>query len=155
METQFGFIRKGIFALLSLSLILFGACQEDALPQSELNCHVEAVEGSEGDVVGKWKMVKRETIRLVSGEIEVRDYSCDNIIYYFRADGVLEINNNVGGWRYETGIYSYELIPSAENEDQINLHIGDFKWPFKIGKSEMTLNMSHVDGPIFLFLRIE
>ncbi|MCH7414893.1 hypothetical protein MM213_15440 [Belliella sp. R4-6] len=148
-------VRAWGVGLLFLVLMMIASCQEDGLPEGELKCPVEAVEGQEDDVVGKWKLVERRTISLFSGEIEVKDYSCDNVLYCFKPDGVLQINDNVGGWGYETGVYNYELIPPAENEDHIKLRIGDLKWPFKIGESEMTLNMAHVDGPISLFLRIE
>lgn len=158
METQFGIIRKGIFALMFLSLILIGACQEDALPQGELKCPLEAVDGQEDDVVGKWKMVWRREINFSTG-IDTTDYSCNNIIYHFKPDGILEVISDVEEAGHSKGEYNYELIWDPYNSGATTfrgIKIGDFeRWACSIKTTNMTSDTSPLDGPTLHFVRIE
>lgn len=147
--------KRYLFLLIISSLIFLGACQEDERPEIELNCHVEGIIGSEDDVVGKWKLVKEKKISIVHPEIEVRDYSCDNIYYHFKQEGKLEIQNNVEGGFYESGTYDYEFIPPADNETQFILELENYQWRVAIEGRIMTFNMALVDEPLKYFIRME
>lgn len=141
--------------LLITSLILLGACQEDESPVVELNCHVEGILGPDDDVAGKWKLVKESIISIVHQEIEVRDYSCENIYYHFKQDGKLEIQNDGEGGFYESGNYDYEFILPSENESHFILELENFQWRVEIVGKVMTFKMANLDEPIKYFIRME
>lgn len=147
--------KRYLFLLIISSLIFLGACQEDERPEIELNCLVEGLLGPEDDVVGKWKLVKERKISIVHPEIEVRDYSCDNIYYHFKQEGKLEIQNNVEGGLYGSGTYDYEFIPPADSETQFILELENYQWRVAIEGRIMTFNMALVDEPVKYFIRME
>lgn len=155
MVAQFGFIRKGIFALMFLSMILFGACQEDALPQGELICPVEAVDGPEDSVVGKWKMIWERP----GFSLDTIDYSCNSIIYHFKPDGILEVLSDVEEAGHSDGEYNYKLIWDPYNSGANTLRgikIGEHsRWAILIGTTKMTMDITPLDGPMRQFIRIE
>ncbi|MCE7054021.1 hypothetical protein LZF95_04970 [Algoriphagus sp. AGSA1] len=140
-----------------LSILPLAGCTESESPDEVLGCQVETVAGPEDDVTGKWKLIRQNTFRLYNGDIEVKDYSCDNIVYHFNPNGVVKIDNDVeGGGRHVTGEYVFELIRHAfDGKDYYVLKIGTLNWPCRIKESHMTLNMAHVDGPTLYFSRIE
>jgi len=144
------------FGLVFFGITLMASCQEVEIPEGKLRCQVEAVAGEEDDVVGKWKLVQERRFKMINGEIQLIDYSCNNIIYRFNLTGILEITNDVGRDGHVPGEYVFELISPSLGE--INYHIlkiGTLSWPCMIEKRNMTLNLAHVDGPTLYFVRIE
>lgn len=138
-----------------LSILLLAGCTESENPDDVLSCQVETVAGPEDDVIGKWKMIRQKTFKLYNGDIEVKDYSCDNIVYHFNPNGVVKINNDAEGEEHVTGEYIFELIPPVfDGKDYYILKIGTLNWHCRIKESYMTLNMAHVDGPTLYFARI-
>lgn len=155
METSVNFRTKWMYIIgMVLFLPLLGGCQESEDPYGELRCQVVAVDGLEDDVVGKWKMVRRETVFF---NPETTDHSCDNVIYHFRKDGILEVSSNIGGVEHTSGNgeYAFELIPSNQHENKFVLKIGHLNWSCDIEGNKMVLSRVSTDGPILNFLRIE
>ncbi len=149
-------MEKAVFYILLLSFWAGSGCTGDeGEPELGRACPVEAVEGPEDEIVGKWKMVWE----LGSFLVDSVDHSCDNIIYHFRPDGVLEIdrglNEDVDFQREE----NYELIISFDDETETTvtvLTIGDFRrWACTINRTKMELSRAPLDGPIRHFIRIE
>src|SRR5690625_7925740 len=98
--------------LLITILVLTGGCEKKEINENELQCPVTIQEGSDDDIMGKWKLIKADITRLAE-EIRTEDYSCDDIIYYFREDGSLLISGVEDGMPVQqNGEYSYELIDS-------------------------------------------
>jgi len=147
------------FGLVLISIFMNVGCQEVDTPEGELRCQVEAVAGEEDVVVGKWKMIKKTEFNFTTGS-HTTDHSCDNIIYYFREDGHVKVESDVEGIPYNTGdnVFPYELKFSLIHEtmeDYTTLRIGNIRWPCKIEKRNMTLNLAYVDGPTLNFVRIQ
>ncbi|SIS50540.1 hypothetical protein [Belliella pelovolcani] len=146
-------VRAWGVGLLFLVLIMMASCQEDAAPDDELRCQVEAIDGSEDEVVGKWKLIKAE---ILFGNPRNEDYSCDNIIYHYRNDGILRITNNTSDISHGSGEYPYEFIPASLSENGYPiLKRANSIWPCHIEKNNMTIYLMALDGPILHFLRTE
>lgn len=149
-------IRMVVYGSLVLCFCAFVGCaEEDAEPELGRACPVDAVEGSEDGIVGKWKMVWMRR----GFSIDTVDFSCDNVIYHFRPDGILEVSSDVEGIGYVAGDYNYELIWDPYNSGATTFRgvkIDDFlRWACYIETTTMTLDITPLDGPMKHFIRIE
>ncbi|KEO75450.1 hypothetical protein [Anditalea andensis] len=143
-----------IFVLIVMNLT--GSCQEVDTIEEDLKCRIESVNGPDDDVIGKWKLVKEERFRMIDGEIRINDYSCNNIIYEFKEDGLLEVTNDTGDENHASGEYSYEFTSASSNENGYPiLKKGNLSWPCNIENSSLTLNLASLDGPTLFFIRIK
>ncbi|AFL84111.1 hypothetical protein Belba_1502 [Belliella baltica DSM 15883] len=148
-------VRAWGVGLLFLVLMMIASCQEDAAPDDELRCQVEAIDGSEDDVVGKWKYVLRKNFRMIDGTMEITDLSCEEITLHFKSEGMVEVNNQSQIWFFESGDkLPFELLP-ADTGTGFSLKIGSSTRPASISKSKMIWNSMPLDGGISEFIRIE
>jgi hypothetical protein len=130
-----------------------GCTGDEGEPERGRACPVEAVEGPEDEIVGKWKMVWE----IGSFLVDSVDHSCDNIIYHFRPDGILEVSSDVEGAGYSVGEYDYELISDPYNMGATTgVEISNFlRWACFIEPTNMILDIRPLDGPVKHFSRIE
>ncbi len=155
MKTLVIFRPKWIYMVgMVLFLPLLGGCQERENPDGELRCHVDAVIGPEDDVVGKWKLVWERGAFLNRDTV---DYSCNNVIFQFRPDGILEVSGDVEEDGPPVGDYNYELTlsPLYEHMGGYTLKIANTSWVCYIETKSMTLDIRPLDGPVRYFIRIE
>lgn len=126
--------------------------------EDNLQCPVTAKEGADDDIIGKWKLVKAETIKLAYG-ISIEDYSCNNIIYHFQEDDSLVISGISEGMPgHENGEYSFEFNDAKLYEgieEEYTVKIEDMSIACSIQDNHMVLNNSFLDGDILYFVRIE
>lgn len=135
-----------------------GGCEKKEINENELKCPVTIQEGSDDDVMGKWKLVKTDITRLAE-EIRTEDYSCDDIIYHFREDSSLLISGVEDGIPVrQNGEYPFELIDSVLYEHMNydhTLKIGSQKIACGIEDNAMILDASPLDGDTLYFVRVE
>ena len=142
-----------------ISVLAFsGGCEKKEINENDLQCPVTAKEGSDDDIIDKWKLVKVNIIKLAE-EIRMEDYSCDDIIYHFREDRSLLISGVEDGMPVrQNGEYPFELIDSVlyENMDyDYTLKIGSQKIACDIEDNAMILDASPLDGNTLYFVRAE
>lgn len=147
-------MKKTLIFFLSL-LTASGCTGDEGEPELGKACPVDAVEGQENEIVGKWKMVWQRP----GFSNDYTDYSCNNTMYHFKPDGILEVSNDVEGVGYSTGDYSYEFVSDPYNSgvaDVRGLKIsGSLPWGYQIEATTMMLDLSFLDGPLKYFIRIE
>jgi len=142
--------------LLAISiLILLISCKENTTHiDMDLKCPTVAREGSNTQLVGKWKLVQGKT---VFNFPRTFDYSCNEVIYDFRLNGILivsaDIKESIGA---SPGEHTYEFIrkPVFEGGKDFTLKINDGTSSCKISNGLMTLDDSPLDGPILYFARM-
>lgn len=144
--------------LLITILVLTGGCEKKEINENELKCPVTAKEGSDDDIIGKWKLVKVNIIKLAE-EIRTEDYSCDDIIYHFREDRSLLISGVEDGMPVrQNGEYPFELMDSVLYEHMNydhTLKIDSLKTACGIEDNAMILDASPLDGNTLYFVRVE
>lgn len=130
-------------------LPLCGGCQKDDVASSDLNCSFESVNGPEDDIAGKWKLIKVELFSSISDALEVRDYSCNDIVYWFYPDGTLIISSDIEEYTgHSTGKYFYEtsIRPDSNDDFQNDLLIIDNRsYSMFISTSEATIELNPID----------
>lgn len=141
---------------LIMVLPFFSACKKDDHLDEALRCPVEAVNGANDNITGKWKLVKAKA---VFRDPRTEDYSCNDIVYDFRADGMLVISgttkNPIG---YDEGQYAYEFSIGKlyqEAEEDYTLKIGNTSLACNIEENQLVINESPLDGPILHLVRVE
>lgn len=109
-------------------------------------------------IVGNWKLTKAKFYRLDGANASdgIIDYTNDNIIYNFKANGTLIISGgkNVG---YENGEYLYffgdDFLGANTDPKILLVKINDAKWTYNLTNGIMTLGKSYVDGSDLIFER--
>src|SRR5690606_11860501 len=104
--------------ILCLTLLpLLGACRKEGLNEDDsLRCPVTSKEGPEDSVIGKWKLVK-----VLSFDGKFQDYSCDNVFYYFKEEGILTISGVKEGMISRgNGEYAFEVTVVASALQIVN-----------------------------------
>lgn len=99
-------------------------------------------------MIGKWKLVK-----VLSFDGKFQDYSCDNVFYYFKEEGILTISGVKEGMISRgNGEYAFEVTVVASA-----LQIVNSNYYCRIQKNEMILSLAYGlnDGPTLYFIRIE
>lgn len=139
--------------LLIVLPLLISACQKDERKEEIVKCTIVAKEGSNDNVIGKWKLVTGETTFFNPRK---EDYSCQDIIYDFREDGTLVISgNNEQLIGYEGGEYTFEFSKIELYEGlNYSLTIENGSIGCSIEKNHMILDNSPLDGPILHLVRI-
>ena len=80
------------------------ACQVLA---TSIACQVVPVAGANDDITGKWKLVKGRTLFY---EPRTEDFSCNDIVYHFQADGKLTISRDIEDLMgFSAGQHTYEF----------------------------------------------
>lgn len=138
-----------LFIGLLFCLPLFGGCQKGDVASPELRCPVESVMGPEDDITGKWKLVKVEVFSSISKALEVRDYSCKDIIYQLYTDDRLIISSNIEDYiGHDTGEYVYEIIVTPNNDDDVRsdlMKIDNKSYSMFMSAREMTIELNPID----------
>lgn len=135
---------RWLLPLFLLSLLLFGFSCNDNDSEctvneeiADLNCPVPPICGKEGDIVGKWKLVKAKTARIIE-PAEIIDYSCEDIIYEFRADKKLVMSSSVDG--ILEGEHEYWFLPPPYDAlISNNGYVDDIPFNFNVSKSIMKM----------------
>lgn len=116
---------------------------------SMISCNRDDENTNDNSIVGEWKLVKgkQNFVNILT------DYSSKNIVYNFQTNNVLKISGgeNLG---YDNGDYTYSFIhqDASDNEMKTNLvEIQNLRWVFSASGSQMTLDLSHLDGPTLVF----
>lgn len=134
-------MRKYILLLLSLSLFLH-CSKDDAVPASP-------------QILGEWKLVSARIANLIT--VQTVDYSDQNIIYDFRANGVLWVSQDNMGYAQGTYEYVFEEdylsgSPSpGENKGWLVKVNNIRKWIYQRVDGKMLLRTSYIDGPDLTF----
>lgn len=142
--------------MLCFCLMLHAGCETNGLSNHNLECKVNAVDGAQDNVIGKWRLVKLEEVFY---NPKVTDYSCYIIIYHFNEEGKLLVSSNIEeNIIYEPGEYDYSFNIGTlyeGGEENYTLKISSINWACGIQESNMALNNAPVDGPKLYFVRIE
>ena len=116
------------------------SCSDTKDPVSELKyecpCEKNQLTGAE-NLIGRWKLEKSLFLYPVA---VVTDYSLQNTIYDFRANGILIITNEGDPDSVER---SYQL-----SEDGRVLPITQTKSSCRFADTHLEINNSYVDGPV-------
>lgn len=170
-EIPFEMKKTGLFGLVLVAFICLHCSEaEDPgmdcwLPSNSLacevlttilDCPVVPVAGADDDITGKWKLVMGRTVFY---EPHAEDYSCNDIVYHFQADGRLTVSANIeDAMGVSSGQYEYELKrqPLFENFNRdYTLTIGNEKDACSIFEGSMILDNSPLDGPVLHLIRIQ
>lgn len=149
-------MRTLILCLLIGGLFNF-SCEKNGLNEYGLKCDIEPINGSDKDIIGKWRKVKSE-YTFTPTKTDPIDYSCDNIIYHFKSDSEVEITSDISTEGRVPGSYSYRIItepPWVWMTEHRTLKIGDSSWAYSIKDNWMILSQAPVDGMIDHFIRVE
>jgi hypothetical protein len=144
-------------AIFLLVLTLTACKKDDNNMEESLRCPVAAVDGVDDSVLGKWRLVKA---RIVFRDPRTEDYSCEGILYDFRADGTLTVSggSSVDAPGYEEGQYTYTFTAGKlfeHLEEAYTLSINDSKFASGINDNRLVLNASPLDGPILYLVRVQ
>lgn len=133
--------------ILPLCTVLLGAgCQK-----KDEKCTINAINGPEDNIIGKWKLVKGEEVFYNPRTV---DYSCNNVIYQFKTDGVLIITSDIVDIiGFGTGKYSYEFILTDKGSH--TLKVDNSQGGCSILGSDLTINYAYLDGPILYLIRVQ
>ncbi|MFC4872722.1 hypothetical protein [Negadavirga shengliensis] len=149
---------KYIFAaLLAFMICCCTACSEAEEPHME--CEVEPVAGDDNDVTGTWKLVIGEHV-FDPAAPRMEDYSCDNIIYHFRDDGLLSISSDVEDHLGAFGDgQPYELVEDTiYATDGFLLKLGSgsstINYLCSILEGVMELDDRPLEGPLLTLVRV-
>ena len=116
------------------------SCSDTKDPVSELKyecpCEKNQLKGAE-NLIGRWKLEKSLFLYPVA---VVTDYSLQNTIYDFRANGILIITNEGDPDSVER---SYQL-----SEDGTVLIINQSRNSCRFSDTHLEINNSYVDGPV-------
>lgn len=147
--------------VLILFLFLVGffsfSCERNDLNKYGLKCDVKPVNGSNEDITGKWRKIKSE-YTFTPTKMDPIDYSCDNVIYHFKSDGVVEITSDIFIEGPDPGSYAYEITTESPWEGMTeygSLKIRGSSWACSIKDNWMKLSQAPTDGMIDHFIRVE
>lgn len=129
---------------LLLSLIFFSCQKEEIIGENQLTCPVKAVSGSQNKITGSWQLVRIKFP--MTGEIN--DISCNNVIFHFKKNNSLDIENDTLGYSSITNNYDF-------NKNKKIIKLGNVEYRCTITKFEMILDSSPLDGEIMYFARIK
>lgn len=138
------------FQLYSLVLLGFLCSHCSEAEDPDMACPIVAVIGADDDIVGKWKLVKGQTVFY---EPRTEDYSCSDIVYHFQQDGILTISSVKEDYSPDPSAYEFDQISLYAHE--FTLKIGNRKYGCSISEGRMILDGSPLDGPIRYFVRIQ
>ncbi|MFD1602436.1 hypothetical protein ACFSJW_21590 [Flavobacterium artemisiae] len=121
------------------SIVLFTSCSSDD-------------DDKQNPVVGKWKMVKIETLVHITNTKSSEDVSNQNITYTFDRRSNLTINKNgqIESYKYQYKIdYLGGGMPGEPKTSFVI--VNDAKWTYQIVDGKMVLGSSYVDGSDYFF----
>ena len=137
---------KKILKLIAFSAILL------SLVGGFFSCKEDIDIDPQKAIIGKWKLVKL-TVPMMGVSYNYSNY---NIVYDFKANGVLTVSGKIdqidwyGG--YEVGEYPYSV---GNFEYGHNLKIGNYEfWWVRISSKTLVMDDSPVDGPICYLVKI-
>lgn len=144
---------KSLFATLSLliGLTITGCTSDDEALQRV--CKTDKVKGASGDIVGDWKLVKRD--RLFGPSVEI-DHSCDNIVLSFKKDSTYTVSSNIPsflGSGEDTLEYRLESIDQSQTIFKITADKAE--WQCTISEYEMIWDNTMLDSGRMIFNRIK
>lgn len=120
----------------------------------DLRCPTVARVGSNTQVVGKWKLLKGSTVFY---DTKTVDYSCNEVIYDFRSNGIVIITSDIQELiGSNPGEHSYEFTPKPlfEGGNNFTIKINSNAVSCRISEGLMTLDNSALDGPILHLARM-
>jgi hypothetical protein len=101
--------------------------------------------------IGVWKLIEGRINFSPSPEPPI-DYSNENIVYNFQANGILLVSggDNIG---MPNGVYEYVLGEDyLGGQEKIPIvEIEGFKWVYTMENEQMTLTTNYMDGTTLLF----
>ena len=100
-------------------------------------------------IAGKWKLLK-ELPGMTELPVSEIDYSQHNIVYEFKANGVLTVSGNTNVGFPGTGEYAY----SIGNYGEIHIDAVRFWYRFSSNKEELIIDSRPIDGPAYYFVKI-
>ena len=141
--------------LLIIFLLIFVGCKKTEVIDIDLKCSVVARKGNDNQIIGKWKLVKAQTVFLDPRTV---DYSCNQIIYAFDLNGNLTITADTADIiGQNSGSYDYTFSKSSFFEGQnekYTIKIKQRSITCGISNGVMILDDSPLDGPILYLVRI-
>lgn len=105
-------------------------------------------------IIGNWKLTEVKSYGF-GGESTI-DYSDKNIIYNFKANGILVVSggDNAG---FMNGEYEYffgeDHLGSNTDPKVLLVKINNLKWAYHLTNKKMTLSQAYVDGASLIFER--
>lgn len=132
-------IMKRILTLLLIGFLISSCSNDDDISNQ---------------IIGNWKLTEAKFYG-IEGEGSI-DYSDENIIYNFKANGILVVSggDNAG---YTNGEYEYffgeDHLGGNTDPKVLLVKINNSKWTYDLTNKKMTLGQSYVDGPNLIFER--
>ncbi len=146
--------KSNIFTLI-LSL-LFGLTMIKCISNDKIQqqpCKIAKVKGLAGDIMGDWKLVKRDRLFISPGEI---DYSCDDIMFSFKTDSSYTISSNIPAF-LESGEadIEYQLQSIDQSKTIFKLTTRSIEWRCTISEYDMIWENTILDGGRRIFIRVK
>ena len=159
------FFKKFTWLVLVLTLSLLGGCKKNDLIEeereilyTEYNCPVVAITGGEHRLSdSKWKLVQRWERPVMEEPPMTIDYSCEDIIWHFRSDGIMTVSHDHDN--LNAGEYSFhDSGPGGLRRLHIQHEgssVGLWGLQFYNEGSMIGLGSGSPNGPGLYFVRIE
>jgi len=150
---------KKPFKLLIFTLLLMVAAMACKSNLTEEDMQTENLEEL---IIGKWQLVKVDEVFVPIPPPPSYDYSKYNIMYEFKANGVLTVfgeTNNIERYiGHEICDHLYSFVDDDGGLGMPNLpfglQIGTFTSWYKISSEELIINDSPLDGYIYYLIKI-
>lgn len=132
---------KKIMTLMLIGVLAFSCSNDDEITNQ---------------IVGNWKLTEAKFYGLQGGNSSEGsiDYTNENIIYNFQANGILIVSGgeNAG---HTNGEYEYffgeDHLAGINDPESLLVKINNSKWTYNLTNGKMTLGKSYVDGPDLVF----
>ncbi len=144
---------KSLFAKLSIliGLTVTGCTSGDETLQKV--CKTDKVKGATGDIIGDWKLVKRDRLFGPSTEI---DHSCDDILLSFKRDSTYTVASSIPSFfgSNEDNL-KYHLEPLDQPQTIFKITANNAEWKCTISEYEMIWDNTILDSGRMIFFRIK
>jgi hypothetical protein len=142
--------------LLIFILVILLSCKKNEVVDidMDLKCPTVARVGSNTQAEGKWKLLQGSTVFYDTRTV---DYSCNEVIYDFRSNGIVIITSDIQELiGTNPGDHSYEFTrkPLFEGGNYFTIKINTNSVSCRISDGLMTLDDSAFDGPILHLARM-
>lgn len=137
-------------------LIILSSCKKNEVVNidMDLKCPTVARVGSDTEAIGKWKLLQGSSVFYDPRTV---DYSCNEVVYDFRSNGLVRITSDIQELiGPNPGEHSYEFSrkPLFEGGNNFTIKINSSAISCKISGGLMTLDDSAFDGPILHLARM-
>jgi len=132
-----------ILAILFSLAGSFSSCKEKETDITKVN-----------EITGKWELLKITISFTPEGAIS-RDYSQNNIVYEFKADGILTVSRDINHsdtYVHEQGDHFYSII---DDKEEYTLKIDNNLYWYSVSNNDLIIDQSPLDGFTYYFVKLK